>query len=147
MDRDVDAAPNAIVLFDGDCLFCNAALQFVVERDPQAQFRFASLQSQLGGALSERAGTKLSDASATMLLLEGGRLYQKSDAAFRVARKLGRGPWGRATWRGVSWLGLRLPRALRDSVYTLVARNRHRLVWAAPTCWLPTEELRRRLVG
>ena len=40
------AAENiSIVLFDGVCNLCNAYVQFIIERDPEGHFRFASLQS------------------------------------------------------------------------------------------------------
>jgi predicted DCC family thiol-disulfide oxidoreductase YuxK len=39
---------KGLLLFDGVCNVCNAAVLFVVDRDPQEHFQFASLQSELG---------------------------------------------------------------------------------------------------
>ncbi len=48
--------PAPILLFDGVCNLCNGSVQWVIRHDPQAQFRFASLQSTAGAALLARHG-------------------------------------------------------------------------------------------
>ncbi|HEY4624176.1 MAG TPA: DCC1-like thiol-disulfide oxidoreductase family protein, partial [Solibacillus sp.] len=35
-----------IVLFDGECHFCDASVQFILARDQKATFQFAALQSE-----------------------------------------------------------------------------------------------------
>lgn len=42
---------KSIILFDGDCNFCNQSVQFIINRDPKGYFQFASLQSELGKKL------------------------------------------------------------------------------------------------
>jgi predicted DCC family thiol-disulfide oxidoreductase YuxK len=42
---------HPVVLFDGVCNLCSSAVQFIIDRDPKATFRFASLQSEAGAAL------------------------------------------------------------------------------------------------
>ncbi|HEY0262517.1 MAG TPA: DUF393 domain-containing protein, partial [Chitinophagales bacterium] len=37
-----------IILFDGVCNLCNGFVQFVIKRDKNALFQFASLQSEIG---------------------------------------------------------------------------------------------------
>ncbi len=135
-----------IVFFDGDCSLCNSAIQFVIARDPSSRFRFASLQSELGQRWSTRASAAVDGPDATMLLLESGRLFQKSDAALHVARHLGGSVVSRATWACLSRIGLLVPRFMRDAVYTWVARNRRELGFGSDICWLPTDDLKRRLV-
>ncbi|HYE20581.1 MAG TPA: DCC1-like thiol-disulfide oxidoreductase family protein, partial [Tepidisphaeraceae bacterium] len=41
----------AIILFDGVCNFCEASVQFVIDRDPGGRFVFAPLQSPTGRRL------------------------------------------------------------------------------------------------
>ena len=43
-----------IILFDGECSFCNFWVKFVVKRDKKDLFRFASLQSDVGKKLLTR---------------------------------------------------------------------------------------------
>jgi hypothetical protein len=40
-----------VLLYDGVCALCNGLVQFVLPRDPQGRFRFASLQSDFGHAI------------------------------------------------------------------------------------------------
>ena len=146
MQHPSDAFEHPIVFFDGECSFCNGAVQFVIRRDPGAIFRFASLQSEWGRAWAYRASVPVEGADATMLLLESGVIHGRSDAALEVARRLGASGLERAFWRGFAGAAVLVPRVIRDAVYRWVARNRHRLGFSSDTCWLPTEDLKRRLV-
>ncbi|MGY0203700.1 thiol-disulfide oxidoreductase DCC family protein, partial [Acinetobacter soli] len=35
-------------MFDGDCNFCDASVQFILNRDTKGHFHFASLQGEAG---------------------------------------------------------------------------------------------------
>jgi predicted DCC family thiol-disulfide oxidoreductase YuxK len=77
--------------------------------------------------------------SDTMVLLEGEKVYTRSTAALRIARKLG-GGWP------LLYSFIVLPRPLRDWVYNLVARNRYRLFGREESCMMPTPELKARFL-
>ena len=137
MDR-VEESAHPVLLFDGVCNLCNGSVQFILRRDPEARFRFASLQSAVGQRYLDelRIGRQALD---SMILIEGGRWFRESDAALRIARLLP-GPW--------KMLGLfrLLPRPLRDRLYRFIARNRYRWFGKRESCWLPTPELRGRFL-
>ena len=42
-----------VILFDGECNFCDPSVQFIIKRDPYAHFHFASLQSETGTELTK----------------------------------------------------------------------------------------------
>ena len=42
----------AIVLFDGECNFCDASVQFIIKRDPKGYFQFAAHKVTLGKRLN-----------------------------------------------------------------------------------------------
>jgi predicted DCC family thiol-disulfide oxidoreductase YuxK len=130
---------HPIVLFDGVCNLCSGAVQFIIRRDPEGRFRFASLQSPLGEELLARFGidSKLVD---SVILVEGDRWFKESDAALRVAHGMS------GAWR-MLWVLRVIPRPIRDGLYRLVARNRYRWFGKPETCWLPTPELRGRFLG
>ena len=126
-----------VILYDGECGFCSASVQFVLTRDREGVFRYASIQSNAGRALLREHG--IDDPQLdTMFLLEDGTVYQRSTAGLRIARRLPR-------YRLLAGLALLVPRPLRDWVYDLVARNRHRL-GGGENCLLPTEEQRARFL-
>lgn len=127
-----------IILFDGICNLCNNTVQFVMERDPEETFRFASLQSPAGQALLEAGGYD-TDSFDSFVLIDGETFYTKSSAALRVARELD-SPWSwLATFRFV-------PSPLRDAVYSLVAKTRYDVFGRRDQCLLPTPERQRRFV-
>ena len=45
---------TAIVLFDGECNFCDSSVQFIIKRDPDGFFQFAALQSDIGEKLKQK---------------------------------------------------------------------------------------------
>ncbi len=134
-------ADHPVILFDGVCNLCNAAIHFIIDRDPASVFRFAPLQSPLGRELTERCGLGGAQAEGeeTIILVEGGRCSARSTAALRIARRLS------GAWPLLGGL-LAVPAPLRDAAYRLVARHRYRLFGRRDACRLPTPDLQRRFL-
>src|SRR5215510_8597946 len=109
---------SAIILFDGTCAFCERSIRFIAARD-DGSFKFGASQNPAGQALLARLGTTR-EAARSLILIEDGELYLRSDAALRIAGRL------RAPWRYARVL-LAVPRPIRDAVYRLIASVRHRL--------------------
>lgn len=132
-------ANEPIILFDGTCNLCDWTVRFIVRRDPAGRCRFASLQSAASRRLLEPLGLK-PQAFDSVVLLADGVLFTKSEAALRIASYLTR-PW--------RWLRLLriVPRPLRDWVYDLVARHRHRWFGGNLRCDLIPSELRDRFLN
>jgi predicted DCC family thiol-disulfide oxidoreductase YuxK len=136
---DVEQAP--IILFDGACNLCSGAVRFVIARDPHARCRFASLQSEAARAACAKVGYDLpaSATPSTIVVIEGGRALERSDAVLAIARRM-RFPWPVLGVFGV------LPRGLRDVLYRFVARHRYRWFGRSDACMAPTSELRGRFL-
>lgn len=132
-------AGTCIVLFDGVCNLCTGSVQFVIRRDPQGLFRFASIQSPVGRRLYEEQGLS-GDRLETILVLDGGRALTHSDAALAVASRLG---W---PWRAAAAFRI-VPKAWRDAAYRWIARNRYRWFGRHEQCLVPTPDLRRRFLA
>jgi predicted DCC family thiol-disulfide oxidoreductase YuxK len=135
----MEMSAHPILLFDGVCNLCNGSVQLIIRRDPEARFRFASLQSEVGQRYLDELRVDR-DAVDSVILVEGGRWYKESDAALRIARLLG-GPW-----RALGVFRL-LPRPLRNRLYRFIARHRYRWFGKRESCWLPTPELRERFLS
>ena len=126
------------VLFDGECNFCDASVQFIIKRDPYEYFQFSSLQSETGQQLTNDFG--IPDNVDSLVLIENGKAYTKSGAALRIAKKLD-GLWH------LAFLFIFVPPPIRDSVYDFVARNRYK--WFGKkeeACMLPTPAERKRFI-
>jgi predicted DCC family thiol-disulfide oxidoreductase YuxK len=126
-----------IILFDGICNLCNHSVQFIVKRDPAGIFKFASFQSGAGEKLLKEHGFK--GEINSFILIEQGKVYQKSSAALRVAGKL-HGPWKLLVLFQI------IPPFLRDLIYDLVAKNRYRWFGKKDSCMLPSPDLKKRFL-
>jgi len=123
------ADDRPIIIFDGVCVMCSHFAQFIMRHDRERRFRLLAAQSTLGTALYRHFG--LDPISyETIILLENGRAWFKSEGSIRIVERLG------FPWRFAS-LGRILPRPARDGLYNVVARNRLRWFGRRETCFLP----------
>lgn len=130
---------RSIVLFDGVCNLCHASVQFLLDRDPKAQFVFASLQSPIGQALCSHHGINAL-ALDSLVLIESSTAYRHSTAALRIAQHLPF-PWFLFT------AFLLLPRFFRDPFYRWIAKHRYRFFGKQEACRLPDPSLRSRFLS
>ncbi|MFB6119554.1 MAG: thiol-disulfide oxidoreductase DCC family protein [Halobacteriaceae archaeon] len=131
-------AEGPVLLFDGHCNLCNGAVQFVIRHDPEAVFSFAPLQSETGERLRKRADVP-TDATESVVLVEGDDAHVKSDAVLRVARRLGL-PWS------LLWGFRFVPGSIRDAVYDVVAEHRYQVFGRREECMLPSPEVQDRFL-
>ena len=129
--------PDGLILFDGVCVFCSRWVRLVMRLDRERRFRFLPIQSERGRALAARHGID-PDAPETNAVVWDDRLWFKWDAALTV---LGAFP-ETAPLAGLK----RLPRALRDPVYDLIARNRYRIFGRTEQCMVPSAAERERFL-
>ncbi len=127
-----------VLVFDGVCHLCDRAVRFVLPRDRKGRFRYAPLQSAAAGRLLAPFGIDAARLES-VVLMEGGKAYMKSDAALRVAAGLG-GIWTLAR------VFLVVPRPIRDWVYDWIARNRFRWFGKSTSCLMPAPEYRNRFL-
>lgn len=125
-----------ILLYDGTCGFCARSVQFVLRHERSHILLFAPLEGTIGRDL--RAAWPELAAVDTMILLDGKVPRLRSDAALTIASLMG-GPWRLAS------IARLVPPRLRDAVYDLVARHRHRMA-GAPACLVPPAEAAHRFL-
>lgn len=128
---------NPVIVFDGDCLFCQRSVRFIHRHDGASTYRFASRQSSTGERLLRDLGVGL--APNSMVLVDDEGTWLRSDAVLRIASRLG-SPWSAAR------VLLNVPRPLRDTAYRLVAAIRHRFAPLLPACDLPDAALRAKIL-
>ena len=123
-----------IVFFDGNCLLCNRAANFILKFDKKDKLYLATLQGDTADfLLTER---HLPDSA---VLYEDGNTYIESDAVIRIAQELG----GIFTLAGIFKI---LPRRFRDYLYNFVARNRTKWFGRSESCRLPRPEERHKFL-
>ena len=128
---------TGIILFDGECVFCDHSVQFILKRDVEKVFQFASLQSDVGQQLLKQYNVDSSMDSIVVIYQE--KAYMQSDAAIVIAQQF------KGFWRMLGVVKV-LPKWLRDKMYVVIAKNRYRLFGKMETCRIPTKEERSRFL-
>ena len=126
-----------LILFDGECNFCDASVQFIIKRDPKALFKFTSLQSDSGIDMLRKFG--VSEKTDSIVLIEGDHYYTESTAALKIARHL------TGLWK-LCYIFIVVPKPLRDIFYRFVAKNRYKWFGKKDACMLPSVEQRKRFL-
>jgi predicted DCC family thiol-disulfide oxidoreductase YuxK len=127
-----------VIIFDGICHWCNGWVNFTLVRDPHGKFKFGTLQSEPAQQILRALGLP-TDNFETFLLLERDRVFTKSTAALRIIRHLS-GLWP------LLYIGIVIPRPLRDALYDYVAQRRYRWMGKTETCRVPTQTDQERFV-
>jgi predicted DCC family thiol-disulfide oxidoreductase YuxK len=138
MGTPAEVKNKSIILFDGVCNLCTASVQFIIKRDPEAKFLFTSIQ-QADSDLLPSGFTREVLTLESILLLEQDKLFMRSTAALKIARKLN------ALWP-LLYVFILIPAFIRDPIYNFIARNRYRWFGKQDQCMLPTEELKSRFI-
>lgn len=121
---------NPIILFDGECNFCDRSVQFIIKRDCKKKFKFTSIQSEIGQKFIKNYA--IPNNLESVILIEGNRYYTKSTAALRISKKLN------GLWK-LFYFFIIIPTPIRDIVYNVVAKKRY-LFGKKTVCTIPNKE-------
>jgi predicted DCC family thiol-disulfide oxidoreductase YuxK len=127
------------MLFDGFCNLCNGSVNFILNRDKQRKFKFASLQSEIGIELAKKYNidTKIVD---SIVLITNDKVFIKSSAVLEILKDL---PIGWRFFRIV----IILPKFIRDLMYDVIARHRYRIFGKKDECPIPPKDVQDRFFG
>ena len=134
----MERSSPAVVIFDGECVFCNRWVDFLLRFDRHDVFRFAARQTASGASFIQQVGLPECGAGS-IILVEHGSVLLRSDAVLRMMSLLGF-PFSLAR------LFRLIPSTLRDSMYERFARNRLKWFGRRSTCRGPSEAERRRFL-
>ncbi|HBO57257.1 MAG TPA: hypothetical protein DD622_02340 [Opitutae bacterium] len=107
-----------IVFYDGECGLCNRAVIFLKQVDQKSILHFETLQGTLA---AKHVPVEIRQALDTLVYFrEDKPLLLRSDAILQALVDTN------SICRLPAHLALLLPRFLRDSIYNLIAKNRHK---------------------
>jgi predicted DCC family thiol-disulfide oxidoreductase YuxK len=136
-------AGKHLILYDGVCGLCNRLNTFVLPRDRQGLFQFASLQSSFGRSLLKEHGRNASELDTFYVIADYRsklpELLDRSRAVLFIMGRLG------APWSFLEILGV-LPHRLLDWGYDCLAQNRYRFFGRYDTCLLPAARYKDRFI-
>lgn len=127
----------SIILFDGECNFCDASVQFIIKRDPKGYFQFAAQQSEVGEALKRQYAVP--ESLDSIVVVDQHKVYNSSDAALQITKHLN-GLWS------IFYVFKVIPKPLRNVVYKFVAKNRYAWFGKKDSCSIPSPEMRNRFL-
>lgn len=129
-----------ILLFDGECGFCNRSISFFLKREDPAKkiSHFAPLQSEIGKTL--RAYFEIDAEIDSIVLIKDHDAYIKSCAALRMTRYM-KGLWP------LMMIFLIIPPFLRNPVYDFIAKRRQKIVGRVASCGLLKNEDKARFLS
>jgi predicted DCC family thiol-disulfide oxidoreductase YuxK len=127
------AREHPIVFFDGVCGLCDRFVDFAIAEDRDRVLLFSPLQGRTARHLVDPGAREAMD---TVVLVAGGRTYQRSSAVLRICAHLG------GIWRLLAMAGSLVPERWWDPLYRFVAGHRHQWFPGRATCRLPSAEER-----
>lgn len=128
-----------IIFFDGMCVLCNGAVDFLLRIDRKQKLKFASLQSGFAKSFMEKSYNK-NLKEDTIVFFDEGRWYIKSAAVLRISSTLG------LPYSALNFLWI-IPRKWRDRIYDMVARNRVKWFGVRQKCRVADQETKGRILG
>lgn len=129
---------KSIILFDGVCNLCNNAVQFIINRDKNKQFLFASLQSDAARDILLHFNQKNSDLDS-IIFIDKGKIHDKSTAILKISKHLS------GIWK-YNYIFIVIPKFIRDFFYSMIAQNRYDWFGKKDSCMIPTLALKKRFL-
>ncbi|KAA1037615.1 DUF393 domain-containing protein [Macrococcus equipercicus] len=119
-----------VVIYDGDCGFCQYWIRWLLKHDSNERLLFADQYSAFFQSLPVRTAD-------SVMLIAGRHSYTKSDAVIEILAAIG--------CRKLAFAGRLVPKVLRDALYEIIAKYRHRL--APKSCEIMPDAYKKRFIG
>jgi predicted DCC family thiol-disulfide oxidoreductase YuxK len=117
-----------LILYDGKCNLCNYTLQFILKRDKLKIFNYLPLQSSQAEELLKTIQFNQPDINS-VIFIENGQAYIKSEAFFRIASNLG------GLFKIMTVFRI-LPKKFSDWIYDVIAKNRYNWFGKKEVCMI-----------
>jgi len=128
------SSDRPIIFYDGVCALCNGTVKFVIRFDSKEKFSFSALDSDYASK-----HLKLPENIDSIVLLDKGNQFYKSDAVIRILIDIG--GFGK-----LAYLFYMVPKPIRDFVYEFIANNRYKWFGKYDSCPVPSPEIRNRFI-
>ena len=139
----LDALPQHLVLYDGECGLCDHTVQFLLDKDQNEVLHYSPLQGEIALNIIQN-NPVLQDLDSILYVrsnpqMSTPEIFWYSTAIIEICKVLPF-PWN------VNRLLFLLPRPIRDWGYKRVAQNRIRFFGSVEHCRLPTPSERSRFL-
>ena len=114
-----------IIFYDGICILCNNAVEFVIKRDKKNTIFFSPLQSPFA---KKNIDQKYIESLNTLVVQKGNKVFTKSRGAFIILETLN---------HPLRYLKYFLPTFIADIIYKLIAIKRYSWFGKKEECIFP----------
>jgi len=121
-----------IILYDGECGFCNKWVMWTLRNKPNKNIKFIALQSDTGRNILSQYNIAFDLNS--IIVVHKNKSYEKSKAISVILDNIN------SRRKYLKYLLAISPNWLSDFCYNLIARNRHKISGGADSCELPSAE-------
>lgn len=128
---------SKIILFDGECHFCDKSVLFILNRDKHDIFTIASLQSHIGQQLIH--SLNIDKSVSSVILIDDHKYYTESTAVLKICRHL------KGFWK-LFYFFIIIPKPIRNMIYRFIANHRYQWFGKKKECLLPTPEMRKKFL-
>ena len=134
----VDKAEAPMLVYDGECGFCNRSVQFILRHERRRDLLFVPRGSEVGRRLRHSYGM---EAVESMLWIEGNQVFAQSGSVIKTAEYLG--GW----WSRLGRVASLCPPLLLNLMYKAIAKSRRNLMRGSVNCVVPTADQRNRFLN
>ena len=127
-----------IVVFDGECLFCNRFITFIIQNDKKNKLFFCELQSKTGIDFLKKYDLPISNFE-TIYFVKKNKLYEKSDAILKIMEAIG------GIWKIAIIFSL-IPKLFRNKIYNFIAEHRFSLSNSEKICKIPDTKILKKIL-
>ena len=128
-----------IILFDGVCNLCLGSVKFIIKRDLNDVFRFASIQSSVGEELLNKYKIDIKK-NDSIIVIGNNNIKFRSSAVLYILSRL------KTVWRCLLILYL-IPYPIRDVIYFFVAKNRYSIFGKKDKCITPSSSIKSKFLS
>mgnify|MGYP001134073073 CR=1 FL=1 len=122
-----------IVFYDGECGLCNLFVKYILKYEKNHDLFFCPLDSEIA---KKNLTNQLSD---TVVYLQRGKEFYRSEAALMILKEM--------KWPTSMFYYFKvIPLFIRDYIYKLIAKNRHKLFRRNTECLFVNQETKKRFL-
>lgn len=127
-----------LLIYDGECKFCDYWVSFVIRNDRKKLFYFVHKQSARATEWLSAESLALHD--SVIVVTDQHEILYKTDAVLYIMSKLS------VVWQVLRGFLSIFPRGMRNYVYDTIARNRYQWFGKYDQCKIPTLSDRERFL-
>jgi predicted DCC family thiol-disulfide oxidoreductase YuxK len=131
---------DMVVCVDGKCVMCDGMTQMIAKYSPHAKFMWVQHPST-SELLKELGVTDFDPSKESMIVIENGVVYRRSDGMIRVFSS-----FTSIFFRIVAFIMSFIPLFVRNTILRVVASRRYTIGGKKDTCTLPDRKLRSRFL-